>query len=102
VEDVEIVVTGQPGALPGGVEGVDRSGGGGDHDVELSVAVEVGSAGELSPEPCRYLGKARVDVGIVMHGTTLVSSPTLPRSSVTRRRKVTLKTCQLITSVTGR
>jgi len=30
---------------------------GGDHDVELSVAVEVGERRELSPEPCRYLGK---------------------------------------------
>ena len=43
VEDVEIRRDGPAGELcAGGVESVDRSGGGGDHDVELTVAVQVG------------------------------------------------------------
>ena len=43
VEDVEIGRDGPAGELcAGGVEGVNLSGGGGDHDVELPVAVQVG------------------------------------------------------------
>ena len=43
MEDVEIRRDGPAGELcAGGVESVDRSGGGGDHDVELTVAVQVG------------------------------------------------------------